>query len=184
MGEVKIKQRNIKINTRNTQLYNTETGLLTEIKNADLYKRITTNEVSINYEEYVYLDTLKLKILLAKGIKPVDLALLVTLSCNLLNRYCVCMENEEEPHTTKSIAKLAGGTVQSVKTKLNRLISEGVLAYTISKSNEKWGKVYIMNPHIIRKGVILSKSICEIFDDIVPPKSKVTANMAFDLETK
>ena len=47
-------------------------------------KRESTGEITISSKEYVYMDTEKLKILLDKGIKQVDLALLITLSSNIL----------------------------------------------------------------------------------------------------
>lgn len=166
MGEIKRKYKRTRIDTSKNQLLDTETGEVIEIKNASLYKTVPTNEVSIDYRNYVYLDTDKIPILLTKGVKQVELGLLLTLACNIQNRFCVCLKDGDEPHSTKSIAEMVGETPQSVKAKLNNLVEMGVLAYDLSKGNESWGKVYILNPHVIKKGIKLSQSVCEIFDDI------------------
>ena len=179
MGDVKIKHKRIKINTKTTELLSTVTGEITQVKNATLYKSIPTNEATINYKTYIYLDTDKLTILLSQGLKQVDLALLTTLSGNLQHRYCVCLKNTERPHTTNSIAELIGETPQGVKIKLNRLIKLNLLAYTKSIGNTSWGKVYIMNPHFIKKGLNFSKSVCELFDDIKKTEKFISPKDAF-----
>lgn len=179
MGEVKIKHKRTRVNTVNKQLLDTVTGELTDLKNDTLYISNATNQVTIDYKNYVYLDTDRLGILLANGIKQVDLGLLIILSRKIQNRYCVCLKDDEAPLTTKTIAELIGETPQGVKTKLNRLEKQGVLAYSKSMGNPNWGKVYIINPHIIKKGINLSKSVCELFDDITAPELIVTTKEAF-----
>lgn len=179
MGEVKTKYKRTRIDTKNKQIVDIVTGELTEFKNESLYTTKPTNQATIDYKNYVYLDTDKLSVLLSKGIKQVELGLLITLSSKIQNRYCVCLKNEDQPHTTKSIAHLIGESPQSVKSKLNKLIEIGVLVYTQSIGNQSWGKVYIMNPHFIKKGINFSKSVCELFNDLTLPELMVTAKDAF-----
>ncbi|MCA0152914.1 hypothetical protein [Winogradskyella vincentii] len=179
MGEVKIKHKRTRVNTINKQLLDTVTGELTELKNETLYISKATSQVTVDYKNYVYLDTNRLGILLENGIRQVDLGLLITLSRKIQNRFCVCLKDDEVPHTTKTIAELIGETPQGVKAKLNRLEKQGVIAYTKSIGNSGWGKVYIINPHIIKKGINLSKTVCELFDDITAPDLVATTKEAF-----
>ena len=166
MGAVKNRYKDTKLNTTNKMLVDSETGEIVEIGNINVMARTSTGEISINSKTFVYLDTDKLSILLANGIKQVELALLMTISSNLLLGSNICMINDDNPHTTLSIAKLIGNTEQAVKLKLNRLKHLGVLHYGIMRENKRLGKVYIVNPHIIRKGVKLKGSLATIFDDI------------------
>ena len=76
------------------------------------------------------------------------------------------MITENIAHKTSTIASLTGHSEQAVKLKLNRLIKAGLLHYGIIKEIKRLGKVYVMNPHFIRKGVKFSASLSELFDDI------------------
>lgn len=144
-----------------------DNGEIIEIKNSNLMQRTTTGEISISSSEYVYLDTQKLSLLLnIKKIKQVDLALIVSLSTDLLLNHNICMIDDDKPHTTSSIAKLAGCTNQAVKLKLNRLIDLGLLHYGVISSKKRLGKVYVLNPYLIRKGRKLAGYLTELFDDI------------------
>ena len=162
MGAIKQRYKDTKLK----ELFIPETGETIDAQALDLIRRTSTGEISINSKKFVYLDTDKLSILLANGIKQVDLALLITISSNMLIGYNICLETDDKPHTTSSIAKLIDNTDQAVKIKLNRLIKLDVLYYGIMKENKKLGKVYIVNPHIIRKGIKLKGSLATIFDDI------------------
>jgi hypothetical protein len=154
------------LNTTNRELVDTTTGETIDISGTNVMVRTSTGEITISSKAFVYLDTDKLSILLANGIKQVDLALLMTISSNLLIGSNICMNNDDNPHTTSSIAKLIINTDQAAKIKLNRLEKLGVIHYGILKENKNLGKVYIVNPHIIRKGVKLKGSLGSIFDDI------------------
>ena len=149
--------------TKLKELVDTETGEIIDTSELGLIQRASTGEISISSKTYAYLDTNVLSNLIKIGIKQVDLALLVTLSSNLLIGCNVCMKDENDPHTTSSIAKLIGNSDQAVKIKLNRLIKLKALHYGILKENKRLGKVYIINPHIIRKGLKFKASLGIIF---------------------
>lgn len=166
MGAVKNRYKDSKLNTTNKMLVDSTTGEIVEIGNINVMARKSTGEISISSKTFVYLDTDKLSILLDNGIKQVELALLMTISSNLLLGSNICMKNDDNPHTASSIGKLIGTTSQSVKLKLHRLEELGVLHYGIMRENKRLGKVYIVNPHIIRKGLKLKGSLATIFDDI------------------
>lgn len=166
VGKIKDRYKDTKMNTANRVFADSETGEVIDASGFTLLKRTSTGEITISSKAYVYLDTDQLFNLLANGITQVELALLITISSNLLIGSNVCMKNEDKPHSTESIAKLIGTTPQSVKLKLNRLEKLGVLHYGIMKENKMLGKVYIVNPHIIRKGHKLKGSLKTMFDDI------------------
>ena len=140
MGKIKDRYKDTKMNTANRVFADSDTGEVIDASGFTLLKRTSTGEITISSKAYVYLDTDQLFNLLANGITQVELALLITISSNLLIGSNVC------------IAKLIGTTPQSVKLKLNRLEKLDVLHYGIMKENKMLGKVYIVNPHIIRKG--------------------------------
>jgi predicted transcriptional regulator len=76
------------------------------------------------------------------------------------------MINDDKPHTADSIAKMIGTTQQSVKLKLKSLEKIGAIHHGIMKENKRLGKVYIVNPHIIRKGHKMKQSLGTTFDEI------------------
>ncbi len=166
MGEVKRRYKDTKLNTFNKMLLDSNTGEISDIGNITVMERKDSGEIMINSKAYVYLDTNCLTSLLLKGIKEVDLALLITLSSNLLIGHNICMRNEFDPHTTATIAKQCGYTVQAVKMKLNRLLKQNVLYYGTFKDKKSMGKVYVVNPHLIRKGNKLRAILGDIFNDI------------------
>jgi hypothetical protein len=158
--------KNLYKDTKVKEITDYETGEIINTSELGLFTRTSTGEISINSKAFVYFDTEKLNYLLAKKIKQVDLALFITLSSNLLIGSNICMKNNDEPHNTDSIAKLIDATPQSVKRKLNSLEKLGLLYYGIMKENKRLGKVYILNPFIIRKGVKLKASLTSLFYDI------------------
>ena len=54
----------------------------------------------------------------------------------------------------------------SFKNKLNSLIELGLLYHGEIKEKKSWGKVYVLNPHLTRKGRILKGYLKVIFNDI------------------
>lgn len=166
MGEVKRRYKDTKLNTTNKMLYDSNTYVLSDIGNITVMERKDTGEITINSKAYVYLDTNCLTNLLQNGIKEVDLALLISLSSNLLIGHNICMRNEFDPHTTATIAKQFGHSVQAIKKKLNRLVELNVLFYGVFKDKKSMGKVYVINPHLIRKGAKLRATLGDIFNDI------------------
>lgn len=166
MGTIVNRYKDTKLNTANRELIDTETGEIIDISGINVMARTSTGEITISSKAFVYLDTDKLSTLLANSIKQVDLALLMTISSNLLIGSNICMNNDDNPHTTSSIAKLISNTDQAAKIKLNRLEKLGAIHYGILKENKNLGKVYIVNPHILRKGIKLKGSLGSIFDDI------------------
>ncbi len=169
MGKIRLKMGTIIRRYKDKKIKHitdTETGEIIDTSELGLLQRTSTGEISINSKAFVYLDTDKLLILLANNIKQVELALLITISSNLLLGSNICMKNENDPHNTESIAKLTNSTTQSVRGKLKKLEKLGVLYYGIMRENKRMGKVYIVNPHIIRKGLKLKNSLSMIFEDI------------------
>lgn len=169
MGTIKKEFKDRKIAPSINELVDPKTGEIFDLKNSNVIVRKETGNFSINSTSYVYLDTYKLSILINKGIKQVDLALLITLSSNLhyYNNagYNICMK-DDNPHTTKSIGQLINNSPQATKNKLNNLIGLGLLYHGEIKEKKGWGKVYVVNPHLIRKGKSVKKYLGEIFNDI------------------
>ena len=150
----------------NLKIIETATG---EIKTTQgsVFIRKSTGKINVEYKEFLYLNIEGLRILLSKGIKQVELGLLLTLCSNLKQNENICMQDTDEPHTTLSIAKLSGNTKQATKIKLNSLIKMGILDYSKALVKMKLKKVYRINPHIIKKGIDLDNQLATMFDDIV-----------------
>ena len=149
-------------------ILDTVTGEITNIeKSAGLFSKKMTGDISISSKNYVYLDTDKLTILLKKGIKQVDLAILISITSNLLAKYNVCMLDDKSAHRASTIAILTESTQQSVKVKLKRLETLGLLFHGILKDKKSLGKVYVVNPHLLRKGHDQCGTLRVLFDDIL-----------------
>lgn len=162
MGRVKQVYKDTKVK----EIVNIETGEIIDVSDLGYIQRNKSDYNEYSSKLYFNVDTDQLFKLLANGIKQVELALLISISSNLMIKTNVCMINDEKPHTTESIAKLIGTTTQSVKRNLKSLQKLGVLHYGILKENKMLGKVYIVNPHIIRKGRKMKQSLGTIFDEI------------------
>jgi hypothetical protein len=162
MGRVKQVYKDTKVK----EIVNIETGEIIDVSDLGYIQRNKADYNEYSSKLYFNVDTDQLFKLLANGIKQVELALLISISSNLMIKTNVCMINDEKPHTTESIAKLIGTTTQSVKRNLKSLQKLGVLHYGILKENKMLGKVYIVNPHIIRKGRKMKQSLGTIFDEI------------------
>ena len=162
MGTIKQRYKD----TKAKEIIDYETGEIIDLSHTGLIERKSTNEITISSKAYVYFDTDQLFTLLDNGIKQVELALLITISSNLMIGSNICMINDSKPHTTESIAKLIGTTPQSVKLKLNSLQKIGVINYGVMKEDKRLGKVYIINPHIIRKGHKMRQSLGIMFGEI------------------
>jgi hypothetical protein len=169
MGTIKKEYKDKKFAPNINELVDPKTGEYFDLNKTNLISREATGNFSINSPSYVYFDTYKMSILIKNGIKQVDLALIASLSSNLYlyNNigYNICMENDH-PHTTKSISLLINNSPQATKNKLNNLIELGVLYHGEIKEKKSWGKVYVLNPHLARKGKILKGYLKEIFNDI------------------
>lgn len=166
MTKITQLYRDRKLKVTGNSVTDTETGEIFDVAKSNLMKRTSTGDISISSTEYVYLDTEILGELLAKNkIKQVDLALLISLSQNLLINHNICMVDDDNPHKTSTIAKLTNCTEQAVKIKLNRLVNLGLLYYGFITTKKHLGKVYIMNPHFIRKGRKLAGYLRTLFDN-------------------
>ena len=75
MGKWVHRYKDENIRLFGNEIVDPETGEIISIGNSSLIKRTSTNEITINSKEYVYVDTENLKKLLRSGIKQVDLAL-------------------------------------------------------------------------------------------------------------
>ena len=169
MGTIKKEYIDKKFAPNIDELHDLKTGEVFNLKKTNLISREATGNFSINSPSYVYLDTDKLSILIKNGVKQVDLALITSLSSNLYLYknigYNICMEGDH-PHTTKSISLLINNSPQATKNKLNSLIELGLLYHGEIKEKKSWGKVYVLNPHLTRKGRILKGYLKVIFNDI------------------
>lgn len=131
--------------------------------------RKSTGKININFQDYGYFNLEALRIILSLGIKQVELGLLVTLCSNLMQDENISLQENDEPHTTLSIAALTNQTEQAVKKKLNVLIKLGLLDYSKTMVGLKMKKVYRVNPYMIRKGKQLNGNLKSLFNDIYEP---------------
>ncbi|MFK2819037.1 hypothetical protein U0L90_02835 [Flavobacteriaceae sp. LMIT009] len=58
------------------------------------------------------------------------------------------------------------------------MVDEGLLAYKQVEEHKSWGKVFIVNPHFIRRGRYFKKFLGRTFDDITEEVT-LTAGEAF-----
>ena len=117
-----------------------------------------------DYDKYFHIDTNNIKKLITSGIKLVDLALLITMSSNLEQEFNICLDQNDKPHTSKSLSKLTKSSQKSVKEKLDTLVDNGFLYHGYAR-RKKFGKVYIINLHFVKETQSFDSSIREFFND-------------------
>ena len=164
MGKITHLYKDTKISISNNEIVDPNSGELFDISNASLMKRTKTGEIAINYQEYFYLDTTKLNLLIKNKIKQVDLALLISIS--ILTDHNICMSKEDTPHSAATIGLLINNSKQAIKKKLNRLEDSGLLYHGYIRQRRRYGKVYVVNPHLIKKGHKHGAFLAELFNDI------------------
>jgi predicted transcriptional regulator len=142
------------------------TGEVTNFKNGKLTYVKPTNQVSMNYNNYLLIDTDILKRLQKNGITDVEMGLLVLMSSNLAFNTNVAMNVEGKPHTASSIAEMIGQTQQAVLRKLKKLEERGIIKKTYIPGHKEQGKVYAINPYVMRRGKNFAEFLDKIFFDI------------------
>jgi hypothetical protein len=115
----------------------------------------TTNLVRLNYDNYVYLDSDKVNYFSKLGLKLHHLGLMTFLSSTIKYNNQACVDEIGEPLSTKKIALIIGKSENATKALMNDLESYGLVWY--GRLREFKGKVYVLNPHFIRKGTKFSK---------------------------
>lgn len=133
-------------------------GNIFTIKNAD--------RINISYDNYLSLNLDCLNAILTNGVKQVELGLLISICSNLMTNENICLQDNGEPHTTSSIAKLTGHSEQATKKKLNSLEKMDLLNHSFTKYKLGKKKVYRVNPHIIKKGLHMNSILASLFNDI------------------
>ncbi len=128
--------------------------------------RKSTGKINVDYNEYLYLNLESLRQVLSNGITQVQLALLISISNNLMQNENVCMQDNGEPHNAESIGKIIGHTQQAAKTKLNKLIKLGLIDYSKTKVGLAYKKVYRINPYLLKKGINLNEKLAPLFNPI------------------
>jgi hypothetical protein len=125
-----------------------------------------TGQINVNYKSYIYLNLEALAFVLSHKVRQVDLGVLISMCTNLLPIENICCHVDGEPHTAKTIAVLTNQSEQAVKKKLNNLCKLNVLDYSVAIVRLKRKKVYRVNPHFLRIGKDLNKSILGRFNPL------------------
>jgi len=188
MGVIKENYNYIELPVVGNEIADRETGETFDISNSVLLKRTSKGEFSISYPSYNYINIDKLRDLIIAGIKDVDLALILCMSLNLIKGQNICLAENDDPHSTASIAKMINQKEQPVKMKLNRLIELGLLYYGVVKQIGYNVKVYVVNPNFLKKGQIFNIFLNELFDgssNVVGKPSKISYeyNSYFHMDT-
>lgn len=151
------------------QITDKSTGEILNTSDRSIIFRKLTGESSFSSKNYCYLDTDRLSALIKKDIKYNELGVLMFIITNISFRNNVCMidNGDGRPHTTKTISELLKISQQATKKILNRLMELDVISQQVLKNNKQLGKVYCVNPHLLRRGKKFDSSIDVMFDDLL-----------------
>ena len=149
-------------------LVNNKTGETRELKEGKISILSPTKLVKLHSANYFIFDTDRLNLLLEKGLTDIHIGLLALMSSNLEFKFNICLTQDGKPHTSSNIAELLGQTQQAVIRKLKKLQELGIIKKTTIPENKHLGKVYMVNPYLLRKGKDFSVFLSQIFYDIVP----------------
>ncbi len=166
MAKITERYKDEIIHISGGEIADTKTLKTYEVRNSTLIKRKGTNKLEFDYPSFFVLDTTKLFKLLSFEIKQVHLALLITISNNLKMGCNICLDENEEPLTAKKIGQLINNSEQATKKKLNVLVNSGLLYYGKITRSEFKSRVYVVNPHIIKRGRYFEKYLSSLFNDI------------------
>ena len=148
-------------------LMNPKTGEMREFEEGKISVIRPTKLVTLHSENYFIIDTDRLNILRKQGLKDIHIGLLVLMSANLGYKLNICLTQDGKPHTSSTIAELLGQTQQAVIRKLKKLQELKIIKKTTISDNKHLGKVYIVNPYLLRKGKDFSIFLSLIFTDFL-----------------
>lgn len=163
--EKKYKQRVLP--SDKYEIVDKETGEIEDLKTGYMIERIPNYQVGFKSKSFLSFDTDSLKVLQSNGITETDMGLIMLISGNLSFNHNICMNNDKVPHTTLTISQMIKQSKQATKRKLNRLVELNILAYEKIPGNEHFGKVYMVNPYLLRRGKDFSEYLTKIFYDFV-----------------
>jgi hypothetical protein len=153
--------RNVALDPSKFTLLDKETGEEIGYEKGSINQIKETKLVRIDFKNYVYHDTDKLIELPQKGLKLHHIGLLSVLAANIRYGNNAVVNSENVPLSTKDISIIIGKSENATKVLLNELEKFGLLYY--GKIYDFKKKVYILNPHFVRKGKNFSKNIIGLF---------------------
>lgn len=170
MEKITKVYKNERVILKNTETHDTTTGEIIDLENAYLSRLIDLKLVEYHYDHYVYLNTNRLSQLIKHGVDLSEIGLLMAISIRLKPILNVCLQNDDKPHTTRSISELIGYSQDRTKKKLDKLVDLGIIGYQRIKGHEDLRKVYHVNPHYVRIGYNYSEEIPVLFNDTIEEK--------------
>ena len=151
----------------NEDLVSVDTGEIYEKHKSGLIQLRDTKKVKVSFDSYILVDDKAMNRLFEKGVSHVEIALLFALSTNLELGTGVCRDQNDMPYTSKSFAKsVLKQSVQAARKKLKSLEQLGLLYYGKVPAYKIKTKVYVINPHLIRRGTKYSNVISSLFNQI------------------
>ena len=163
MGQVRIANKSTLVKSPTGEIMIPETGEIISTSDGALLKLSQNGLAKVSYKHYNYIDTDTIPLLLRKGLTQTELGFLQVISSNLLMKYNICLQADDSPHTSDTIAELCQESVQSVNRKIRKLINHNIL---YKGEMNRYKKVYVVNPHILKKGVDFSIDLLPLFDEI------------------
>lgn len=165
MAQIIPIYKNKKINPSGNEIADCGSGEIIDISGQTLTAGKKTNKVSVNYTNYLIIDIDKIQILVNK-LRQVEIALLISILTYIQTETHICMDEDDSPMTAKKAGRLIGESEQSTKIKLNALVNLNLLYYGKLHYRKSLGKVYVVNPHLLKKGKTFDKRLMSYFDDI------------------
>lgn len=153
-----------KVAPKEIVLFNELTGEITKSNsNQKINIETTTDKITINSTNYLYLDIDSLEYLILKGIRLQNLGLLLILS-KFIEKGSNRLILDGKPLKTKDIAIMIKHTPQNTNLMLKSLIQTNVI------TKDK-GELFL-NPYLFRKGKQYEQSINKKFN-VLPPKKQI-----------
>lgn len=158
--------KNKSIDPRSFSLVEKETGEEIPFRKGELRKITDSGYSILESKNYITID---LDILMMDTIKDLPihlLGLVLKISENLAKETNIFRMEDGVPHTTASIAKKIGKSVDVTKNHLKELESKDVIWY--GKFEGVKGKVYVLNPYLCRSSKMFFTRVLLQFDRFRP----------------
>lgn len=123
-----------------------------------------SNEIIIESDDFTTYDN-KILNIVAQSITEGDLAKMIKLGPFLKTIYNV-LYNHTKPFTLDKLAEQLGINKDNTTKFVNRMIDAGIMAYTVCAPSGVRGRIYMINPQLMRKRKHFHKDIFTFFKEI------------------
>jgi hypothetical protein len=163
-----IEEKNICVQKKleDYDLVHRETGQLAKLdKGESVILKKKKDTFVMNYDNYVSFTPQAIEYLIV-NCKKADIAKVLSISSTLKTEFCISYLDNNIPHNANSLCSFLDMTQDEFYRLVKRLVTKGVLAYTVCAPTGHVQKIFMLNPYIAKKRNEISNELKVMFRDI------------------